>query len=55
MSVALRVRWAWSLRTEAGKPWRELASPMDEQVRGMFNTAARMLAMERSSSGWTNG
>ena len=48
LSKAFRTRWEWNLRASEKKPWCELASPEDEEIRDIFN------ALPRSSWGMEN-
>lgn len=55
MSTAMRVHWAWNLRTGDEKPWCPLAAPMDEKDRHIFNAAARVVVGNgKMSFFWTD-
>jgi hypothetical protein len=43
MSTAFQTRWAWNLRADARKSWNDLAGPMDEKIRHIFNAAASVI------------
>ena len=42
LSKAFRVRWAWNLRANEKRPWCNLAEPQDENIREIFNAAAKV-------------
>jgi hypothetical protein len=57
MNTALRAKWAWNLRAEEKNSWSTLPGVVDEEIRQIFNAAARVVAGKGDIvfSGWING
>ena len=60
LSKAFRARWAWKLRASEKRPWCDLATPEDEDVRAIFNAAAKVVLGNGGrtkfwSDRWVNG
>ena len=43
VSKAFRTRWAWNLRASDKRPWYELVSPDDEEIRALSNAATMVV------------